>query len=379
MRVLFLMFHGLSEVSGISKKVIGQVEGLRENVQSVDFAYYDIEDNGNRNWLVSDVPVVSLGKGVIGKLRKRIDFRAFKRFVQDQKYDLVYIRSFHNANPFTIDLVKGIKRSGAQVLLEVPTYPYDQEYQDWKVKPELFIDKLFRTSLMKNVDAVVTFSEDEIIFGQKTIQISNGVNFQHLFLREDKQVNDNEIHLIAVAEIHFWHGLDRIVKGLADYYKKNPELKVYLHIVGDYSGARERQEIEGPIHAFNLEPYVIRHGALFGEALDAVFEKCDFAIGSLGRHRSGISRMKSLKNREYAARGIPFAYAESDPDFDSSPYVLRFRPDEENIDVSTIIDFLKENSIKPIDIRQSIQHLSWKNQMGIVLTKLSDMASSKDL
>ncbi len=33
-------------------------------------------------------------------------------------------------------------------------------------------------------------------------------------------------------------------------------------------------------------------------------------IASLGRHRNGITRIKTLKNREYAARGIPFVYSE---------------------------------------------------------------------
>ncbi|MEG2480028.1 MAG: hypothetical protein RSA50_07120, partial [Mucinivorans sp.] len=43
---------------------------------------------------------------------------------------------------------------------------------------------------------------------------------------------------------------------------------------------------------------------------DDLFEQADIAIGSLARHRSGITTIKTLKNREYAARGIPFIYSE---------------------------------------------------------------------
>lgn len=46
-------------------------------------------------------------------------------------------------------------------------------------------------------------------------------------------------------------------------------------------------------------------------------------IASLGRHRNGITRIKTLKNREYAARGIPFVYSENDSDFDGMPYVMK--------------------------------------------------------
>lgn len=55
-----------------------------------------------------------------------------------------------------------------------------------------------------------------------------------------KQQNDTskELHLIGVAEVHYWHGFDRLVRGLADYYRNNPEYKVYFHIVGPLSGER---------------------------------------------------------------------------------------------------------------------------------------------
>ena len=64
------------------------------------------------------------------------------------------------------------------------------------------------------------------------------------------------------------------------------------------------------IDRYDLKDKVIFHGALFGAELDDVFNQCQFAIGSLGRHRSGITRIKTLKNREYATRGIPFIYSE---------------------------------------------------------------------
>ena len=68
-----------------------------------------------------------------------------------------------------------------------------------------------------------------------------------------------------------------------------------------------------------------------GKELDELFDLADFAIGSLARHRSHIDKIKTLKNREYAARGIPFIYSETDEDFDRMPYILKAPADESAI------------------------------------------------
>ena len=115
---------------------------------------------------------------------------------------------------------------------------------------------------------------------------------------------------------------------------------------------------------------MVNHGRLFGADLDAVFNQCVFAIGSLGRHRSGITDIKTLKNREYAARGIPFIYSENDSDFDSQPYIIKAPADESPIDVQTIIDFIDNNRIKAEDVRKTVNHLTWKEQMGRVIKSL---------
>ncbi|WGQ12722.1 hypothetical protein [Sphingobacterium faecium] len=260
-----------------------------------------------------------------------------------------------------------MRQSGATVLMEVPTYPYDQEYNTTKMKLELCVDRLYRKQLAKHLNGVVTFSNFDQIFGQKTLQISNGIDFAAIPIRHPSTKGREEIHLLAVAEIHYWHGFDRLIQGLALYQRQQPACQVIFHLVGELTGDRERQEILVPIQEQGLEQQVILHGALWGTALDALFDQADFAIGSLGRHRTGIDVIRTLKNREYAARGIPFIYSESDPDFDDRFYVIKAKPDESPIDIQQILDFLKLNTIFPYTIRESIQELSWKEQMNRVL------------
>ena len=106
---------------------------------------------------------------------------------------------------------------------------------------------------------------------------------------------------------------------------------------------------------------------MFGEELNRVFNQCCFAVGSLARHRSGIKIIKTLKNREYATRGIPFIYSETDSDFDDKPYIIKASPDESPINIQEILDFIDHNKFAPQEIRKTVENLSWKIQMKRVV------------
>ena len=371
MKALFLIFHGFDKANGISKKIHYQVKALKECGVDVRLCYYDITATGERRWMVDDEVIADFGTGTTAKVWKRIYYSPIADYARRENINLVYIRSHHNANPFTLNLVKHLKRTGAKVVMEIPTYPYDQEYSSLSMKFHLVIDRCFRRQLSRHLDGIVTFSNAETIFGGKTIRISNGIDFDAIPIKQGRNDTSHELHLIGVAEVHYWHGFDRLVNGLAEYYRTNPEYKVYFHIVGPLSGERERKEILPVIRDNHLEPYVILHGPLHSEKLNAQFEKADFAIGSLGRHRSGITYIKTLKNREYAARGLAFMYSENDEDFDSMPYVWKVPADESLIDIPRLIDFQRNQSMTPAEIRESVRPLSWKAQMQKFIDKVA--------
>lgn len=366
MKALFLLFHGFSEANGISKKIIYQVNALKANNLETHLCYLTDENNRKRR-IVDGETIADYGTGLKGKIYKRTEFGSIVRYVKANQIDLVYMRSDHNANPFTINMVSRMKKAGARVVMEIPTYPYDQEYITPSMKLQLSVDRCFRKKLARKLDKIITFSEAANIFGVPALSISNGIDFEDIPVRPQSPKKTDELHLIGVAEIHYWHGFDRLVKGLANYYSKHPACKVYFHLVGNLSGQREREDILPVIAQHQLEPYVIMHGALHGEALTDLFNRCDLGIGSLGRHRSGITDIKTLKNREYAARGIPFIYSENDSDFEQMPYILKVAADESPVDIGELITFYNGLTLSPNEIRDSIRHLSWKNQMQKVL------------
>lgn len=368
MKILFLIFHGFDPNNGISKKISYQLEAFKANGHEAHLCY--MNENGSKRRIVDDTVIADYGNGKKGKILKRTEFCSIVDYAIKNEIKFVYIRSNHNANPFTIHMVKRMKKAGMKVVMEIPTYPYDQEYFYKKMWRQLIQDKLFRNQFAKQLDAIVTFTEEKTIFGQRTINISNGIDFDSVRMKKNSQHPDNEFHMVGVAEIHRWHGFDRVIKGLAEYYATPKDIKVYFHIVGYYFSPVEEEEITHIIKENYLEPYVILYGKKHGKELDDIFDQCDFGIGSLGRHRVGISDIKTLKNREYAARGIPFIYSENDTDFDQKPYILKMPADETAIPIKDIIHFYHHLTISPQVIRDSIADLSWKHQMKNVIDTL---------
>lgn len=377
MKALFLLFHGFEEANGISKKIRYQISALKACGIDVRTCYYEASSDGHRRWWVDQEVIADFGTGIWAKLKKRFCFSSITQYAKKEKIEFVYIRSFHNASPPILHLVDTLRKQGAKVVMEIPTYPYDQEYITLDMKRALAVDKCFRHQLAQKLDGIITFSNAERIFGGRTIRISNGIDFNAIPLRSHTNDTSHELHLIGVAEVHYWHGYDRLVLGLAAYYRNQPTYKVYFHIVGELSGERERETILPVIRDNQLAPYVILHGARHGQELDELFEQADFAIGSLGRHRSGITHIKTLKNREYAARGLAFVYSETDEDFDNRPYVLKVPPDESAIDIERIIDFQRSLTLPPDEIRHSISELSWEVQMKRVINDCFNPSTSQ--
>lgn len=369
MKALFLIFHGFNPANGISKKIHYQVNGLKACGVDTRLCYMD-ETTGRKLRMVDNHVLRDYGSGLKSKLLKRTEYSSIIEYARKERIDFVYMRSDHNANPFTIHMVRKLKETGIKVVMEIPTYPYDQEYESLSRRKFLFIDQCFRKILARQLCGIVTFSDYPIIFGKPALQISNGVDFSQIPLK--RKINDTnyELHLIGVAEIHYWHGFDRLVRGLANYYQTHPSYKVYFHIIGEFFGEREKKEILPVIKQHGLEEYIILHGARHGKELDDLFEQADMAIGSLARHRSGIIHIKTLKNREYAARGLSFIYSEIDSDFENKPYILKAKADESPIDIYQIIEFYKRQKLSPEQIRNSILSLSWKSQMNKVLSCL---------
>ncbi|WP_207645535.1 glycosyltransferase [Marvinbryantia formatexigens] len=318
---------------GINKKINEQIENFRKAGFSVD-AFYRKHDSQ----LICRHDKEIVVKAGMHRPFKIEASKYLKRYIKGRKYDGAYIRYVYGDWQF-FRLLKYLKKQKIVTVIEVPTYPYDKELTDsLENKVVLFLDKCYRNRMHRYVDRIVTFSGDKQIFGIQTIRTMNGVNFEKIKSVSGEHPYDGKINMIAVADLAKWHGYDRILEGIGAYYRQGGKREVVFHLVGN---GPELEEYKRIIEKWHIEKHVVLYGQKFGKELEQIYEKCNVAAESFGRHRSGHNYSTSLKSKEYVAKGLP-VIASSEIDVFSksgSRYFKRFPADESPVDIEKVIVF----------------------------------------
>ncbi len=292
-------------------------------------------------------------------------YKLVYNLISHNTYDLCYIR-FHLLHVQFIHFIKKLKEQLTQkLIIEIPTFPYEGEYRDMLARMRIREDRRLRKQLRKHIDAIVSYSPDEEIFGISVIQIQNGVNTNRIGLRKQRQVAQ-ELRMIAVGKLWDWYGLDRLIDGISAYEKKkNSDISIHLHIVGE---GPEKKNLRARVRSLGIEHLVVFHEGQSGDPLDRLFDAADIAVGTLAIHRKHVKYSSSIKHRDYAARGIPFFYSGSDRGFDQElPWILTIKEGDTPVDIDAIMD-LWSRRIDPKIIRQyAIKYLRWEQQLQKII------------
>lgn len=310
------------EYLGVKKKIYAQIEELEKNGISVNLY------------------TLSKQKTTLEKILIRFPFFTivpkiwFSAFSSD--FDFVYLR-YTWSDRGLISFLSKISKSTKKVILELPTYPYEGEWGKLKQIPILIKDRIYRKKLYKYVNCIVTFSKKNRIFNIQTISTVNGIKVDSVIKKE--VVTDlNEICIISIASLAKWHGYDRFLNGMVEYYRNGGNRKIVYHCVGDGIVLEEYKRI---VKENNLQKYVVFYGRQTGELLDEIYNRCTLAIASLGLHRIGGTLGSFLKTREYLAKGLPMITG-CDIDIldkEKFPYFIQFPADESPIDIEKVIEF----------------------------------------
>lgn len=367
--IIFISYKDIQDQDGISNKILSQVKAFKENGCKIELAYVH---------KYKKICEYIVGNNILGN-KKYSNYTLYKLFyhyplfyeyIKKNKYDYMYLRYDANTSFGLLFFLLQIKMLGIKIILEIPTYPYDRELKlkekGVKASFPFYIEKLLRHLLFLFIHKIITFSDDKYIWKIPCINISNGYNPDNIKEKNTNYQDNTSFNMIAVARVQFWHGFDRIIKGIKKYLDNNPKEKIHLSIVGD----GDLDELKELVKKYKLNEYISFTGHLSGEKLDEEFERAQIAIGSLGRHRSGLKAMKSLKNVEYSARGIPFIYSEDNSDFDKCPFILKVSADDSPINIENIISFYKSLKYTPCEISRYSKKYSWTEQMKIVLKNL---------
>lgn len=220
-------------------------------------------------------------------------------------YDFAYIRKGAVLDKSVVQMLKKAKTINPQItiILEIPTYPYLNEFKGL-VKLDIRLkEKKWVKQLKKYVDRIVTYSDDPTIFGVQCLNISNAYEFTPL-KKNLQQTNDGStIRLLGVATLCFYHGYDRIIEGLKNYYDGHSQReKVTFTLVGDGPVLQKYQQL---VNKYRLNEVVFLEGRKNFTELDEYYQQADIGVDSLARHRSGVTYNSSLKGKEYLAKGLP--------------------------------------------------------------------------
>ena len=237
-------------------------------------------------------------------------------------------------------------------------------------------DVVFGKSIKKHAAGLVSVTSEITDYNIKLtnnqsryLTLGNGIDVTMNGIRDITSLSDSEIHVLCVAQIAKWHGIDRFIRGLHEHnahYENST--KIVLHIVGD---GPELPHLKDLTNNLGLNENVIFHGFKSGKELDEMFDLCHIAIGSLAGFRPGLTELSSLKSREYCARGIPFLMASKDADFPENwEYTQMVPANETPIDMNTVVDFANRVMADPEHPqkmrRYAEEHIDWMAKMKVL-------------
>lgn len=151
--------------------------------------------------------------------------------------------------------------------------------------------------------------------------------------------NTEDIEIAICALMETWHGYERLIMGLADYYKIGGKRKIRLHFIGDGTEISKYKKL---VDENALSEHVVFYGRCRWDEIPLIYNRCNLAASSLGVYKVGIEYLCALKMREYLAAGLPFIGAGQLDVMeyeDLRQYVKCFSNDPSIISMEQVINF----------------------------------------
>jgi glycosyltransferase involved in cell wall biosynthesis len=359
----------LPHLLGVAAKVRAQADALRALPGTIAILH---PSNGE---IRSDGSTLKrYGKG--GLWRRLVHYWFFYEMaaVQARDSDFIYLR-YQGASPSLVRLLRRVRRENPSIAIfvEIPTYPYDFAVATVRARVLLAVDKAWRRKAFALVDRIVTFSRHGRIFGVPTIQTDNGVDVDAFPLSRSPS-RTGPLRLAGVANVSYWHGYDRVIAGMANYFRNGGARDVHFDIIGD---GHDLQQLKDLAASEGLGDRVHFHGARRGQELSDILARCHVGISCIALHRKG-SDTSDLKSREYCARGLPFVIGYHDRDFPADfPFAHQVSTDDAPVDIGQVEGFYHRLQANrpgyPEEMREFAErHLTWKVKMQPVLDALRD-------
>lgn len=332
--------------TGVYKKVQSQCKVLRMDGHDVKLGCFEGENKfvvlNKDNSIVLEIDVSNLKNYA----RDRYVFSEVKRYILNNSVKCIYTRY----SRYSLDSYKfynDLKKQNVDIILEIPTYPMSQRWSSFSQslknkKYSVAIKQLINNTygafgiyfFKRCISRIVNNNGFNEIWGIPVIQIQNGIDVNSIPKRTHSYICKDSITIMTVANINPWHGFDRLIKGLHEYYQLQPNIQVTFEIVGP--GA-EVDFLRALAKNMNVDKYVTFHGVVVGKDLDEIFERADIGVAILGIHRNNMSIIDCLKSREFCARKLPFITQDAEVHFKDKRFALSVPSNETPINIKDVI------------------------------------------
>lgn len=316
--------------SGVSKKIDAQMKVFREHFEMYEIILEKKKENKIqrkvRQKILKKKPKI-LYDNALNKV-EFADFVYIRKQILDQDF-LSFLQALRLKNP------------DCRILMEVPTYPYWNEFPKNKLGKQIIEEeKTIIPELKGLLNLIVDVGNEKEIFGITTVNIQNGLDPELVHISSKKEKIES-INLIAVAKWRDVHGYERIISSMKEYYKNGGTRDVILHMVGDgpetgyYKSLAESQFVKDKI---------IFYGYKTGTELEKIYDKADIGLGVFGFYKTGGNYVSAIKCAEYLMRGLPVVSAMDEEYLIGlrGKYYLGFPDDESTIRLEDIIEFYDE-------------------------------------
>lgn len=349
---------------GVCKKILGEINAFKNLGNNIDYVRLK-----NKDIYINDE---KLGSTDTRYFACKDIYKGLKNI--NLNYDFAYLR-YCRGNYNFYKIIKLLYKNNIKIIVEIPTYPYRSEINTESVTGviDLTLDKIIVPLLKRYVYRISVTSDDEEIFGIKTIKINNGIEIDRFKLVSYSNRNIDKVNLVGIGNLAKWHGYDRIIEGLNNYYKSNTgsvkQQEVHFYIIGE---GNEKNNLKDLMQKHNLSKYVHFLGAKNGEELDNIFDDMDIGVSSLALYRAGGGH-DPIKSKEFLARGLPVILGYIDRLINMNlPYVFKVEEEDKPVDIDALLKKYNEIlDIKPEGIREyAKENLTWEFQMKKIIAEL---------
>lgn len=357
--ITYYDLYGPNANIGIRKKILGQIQALKHVFGKVYHTCY----MGQMMYLLEGKTQIEKEFAITPKDCNRI----LCGWMGKYKIKRTYIR-YPFANKWFMELLKYQDERKIKSVIEIPTYPYDGEQLDDRVKIE---DMYYREKLHKYIKLIATNSNEDKIWGIRSVPMLNGIDAANYKFHEKKREKE-ELVVIGVGSLMFWQGYERLIQGLHHYYKEGGTQDILFKIIGD---GPEREYYNSLVNTYNLQTHVEFCGRLDGIDLDMQYIQSDLAVSSLGCYKKGVHDITPIKGAEYCVWGIPFLCGYHDMRFrGDEKFIMNVSNDSQPIDVEQMLSFYRQVSGK-IEYRRdmyeyAVKYLSWDAVLKSVIDYL---------